>query len=1232
MNRKILTENFLCLKYCVPLLVITLLLLFPDRLSGQSTETLITEGNSWTTAKKYGKALACYSDALLLSMDNTLAKKKIEQINTLLNKNEEIRNSLFEENITSATEFLGNGQQKEALLAFKAASQLRTDSRYPTDKIKEITKTFPDPVIEKGYLTAIERGKKALNDGHPEEAKKAFKHALLIKPLEAYPTQQLEAIEAVIEQSDDLRNRYDETIQQADEFLSAGDDQQALEKYNAALELIPSSPYPAQQIALLKEKINKNQAIDTQYQQKITEADNLYRAKKYEEAKTNYNKAKQIKPSENYPQSMIARIEEALLAQKSEQQQYRQLIKDADIENASGNITEAINKYKQAAALLPDESYPTDKIKEIETRLALEKETKEQFDEALAKGDKAYAVKSFDEALAQYTTALAFQPNNKYAQDKIAEINGLLAENEAKENAYQEILSEAKRLVDQEEYATALGKFRTASQLRPEDALPKAKISELEKIIEKSEKDKNAYDKLIADADKNYRTQVYDLALAGYQQASLLLPQETYPEAQIQNIYKKKNDARALLEAQFNELINKAENEAEKEQYGTAIALYTEAFQLMPEKTEIEAQIQELSQQMEAAGQRDEAYNKVVARADTYMQRKQYEEAAATYKEALIIKPGAPYATEKNTEIEKILAARETEKRNTFDNLIKQGDISHSKNDYAKALHAYTEAAELYHDDPYAIEKIAALKAVIDETDALEADYLKVITRADQWFNENKLPEAQKEYQQASDIKPGETYPKQRIIEINQRLAEQQTINNEYNTFIKKADQYYAELQFDQATEWYAKAQKVKPQEAYPANQIIEITALKKDIAGRTRAYEEKIIEADRYYSSQNLEKSRALYIEAKNLKPNETYPDEQLVLIDEALKDLQTENEAFDALQQTAETLYNAANYKEALEAFRQALAIKPDDENTKRRMNSTEHLLSETKSKSETYKDLIERADRAFTDNEFTQAKNLYEKALGLFPDKAYAKSKLSEAEAHIALFEQQRQIEYDKTIETADRLFAMGQYSGALENYRTAHSIRSDDVYPSEKIKETEAIIRKQKAAQMNEYLKLVAQADASYQGKQYANAIENYEKAGKLNTGEQYPYQMISNIKEVIARQVAVDIPIKKNQINEKGKTTLSFAPLHYSQKRNNYLILIARNSGELTPKVFLSFGEGKQKNGGVVIPNIESTEAQEYIIPLNTMDRWYRQNNNWIEIYCASGSVEVMSIRISNIVE
>ncbi len=811
--------------------VIFFFIILPFAGKTQTAESLISEGNSWLSSQKYGKALACYHDALILNSNNTTAQNKISQAENKLNDSE-IKIALFEENITSGAELLAVKNYKEALLAYKAASYLRPESSYPKNKIKEIGKFYQDPTIEKGYSNATTEGDNALASGNYVKARADYQRALQIKPLDSYSTTQLEKVEEQMSMSDELSQQYDDLIAQADDLKNKGKNREALQAYQQASGIIPTESYPKQQAAEITKTLEQLASVDEKYQATVTEADNLYMAQEYVAAKLKYQEAGKIKTSESYPSSMIARIEEALIKQQSKRQQYDQLIRQGDVESASGNISQAITKYQQALAIFPNEPYPADKIKAIENQKSKEAETLKTFNEALANADMAYSSQQYQDALAYYTEALTIKDNSTYA------------------------------------------------------------ISQKEKI--------NA-----------------------------------------------------------------------------------------------------------------------------------------------------------------ILNQQQKDKQSQYDELIQQGDISFEKATYAKALHAFTSAAEIYPEQQYPKEKITIINNLINEVEAQEAEYIKAITKADKYFNNKEYNEALQEYQNAGDIKSQESYPKLQIIEINKILKAQQHIVNQYSDIIAEADKYYAASNFDKAKAKYQQALEVKPEEEYP---------------------------------------------------------------------------------------------------------------------------------------------------------------------------KTRLTETTDQMGIQEQQRRIEYEKVIETADGFFGMGQYKAALENYKKAKMLLSAETYTDEKIRETEAILREQKTALVAEYQKLVGQADTDFNQKRYAGALVNYEKASKLGTGESYTFQMINKIKEVIAQQVTVDITVTEPVLHEKREMKLVFTPLHYSQKKNNYLIITARNSGEGTPKVFVSFGKGDQKNGGVVMENIISVDPQQYIIPLTNMQRWYREDNNWIKLFMDSGSVEIISIRISNIVD
>jgi len=125
----------------------------------------------------------------------------------------------------------------------------------------------------------------------------------------------------------------------------------------------------------------------------IKEADENYKAKKYEDAQVKYEKCNELKPEERFPLARIEECKKKIIEQKSklsaEEQQkketqakYNTFISSGDKLAAQSKWDAAIVQYKQAADLLPEQSYPKDKIKELEKTIGEEKQKKKDSEEA----------------------------------------------------------------------------------------------------------------------------------------------------------------------------------------------------------------------------------------------------------------------------------------------------------------------------------------------------------------------------------------------------------------------------------------------------------------------------------------------------------------------------------------------------------------------------------------------------------------------------------------------------------------------------------------------------------------------------------------------------------------------------------------------------------------------------------------------------------------------------------
>jgi N-acetylmuramoyl-L-alanine amidase len=125
----------------------------------------------------------------------------------------------------------------------------------------------------------------------------------------------------------------------------------------------------------------------------IKEADESYKAKKYEDAQTKYEKCNELRPEERYPLAKIDECKKKIAEQKgklsAEEQQkketqtkYNSLINSADKLAAQKKWNAALVQYQQAADLMPEQTYPKEKTKEIDKNIEEEKQKKKDSEEA----------------------------------------------------------------------------------------------------------------------------------------------------------------------------------------------------------------------------------------------------------------------------------------------------------------------------------------------------------------------------------------------------------------------------------------------------------------------------------------------------------------------------------------------------------------------------------------------------------------------------------------------------------------------------------------------------------------------------------------------------------------------------------------------------------------------------------------------------------------------------------
>ena len=145
------------------------------------------------------------------------------------------------------------------------------------------------------------------------------------------------------------------------------------------------------------------------------------------------------------------------------------------------------------------------------------------------------------------------------------------------------------------------------------------------------------------------------------------------------------------------------------------------------------------------------------------------------------------------------------------------------------------------------------------EQERTDRSFQDAVLFADQQFNlKNYLPSKQG-YEKASSIKPEENYPKERIAAIDEILKQQEADEN-YRTVILAADGLFRSRSYDEAKKGYQGALTIKPDESYPANQIKKIDEILRQDEERLLA-EQKAV-ADLEERKRNLDQQKQEMIE----------------------------------------------------------------------------------------------------------------------------------------------------------------------------------------------------------------------------------------------------------------------------------------------------------------------------------------------------------------------------------
>ncbi|HPK05210.1 MAG TPA: hypothetical protein PK908_04885, partial [Bacteroidales bacterium] len=356
------------------------------------------------------------------------------------------------------------------------------------------------------------------------------------------------------------------------------------------------------------------------------------------------------------------------------------------------------------------------------------------------------------------------------------------------------------------------------------------------------------------------------------------------------------------------------------------------------------------------------------------------------------------------------------------------------------------------------IFKILLFSAIGLKAQQQSGEYEKIILRAEQYFDQKNYKQARIEYENAIRINPESSYPKLKLNQIRE-LSPDPDEGRRYNSFITEANRLMGLREYTKAREQYFWANVIKPEESLPVQKIKEIDATLVELSRKKELYNRSIKTADSLFKLELFQDAQTEYLYASGLLPDEPYARNKINEINSRFDQARKQQSNYEKHIENADQLYMLQDYEAALQAYNEAIKIKPDERYPQNMIERITSMGAEQRSLETVYGQVIENADRLFNEADYDASRTGYEHALRLKPKETYPTERIAEIERRIEDLAKS-EADYISILENALRHYEKQEYAKALTQYRNAEKIKALDSESSRIVHEITGIIEAEK----------------------------------------------------------------------------------------------------------------------------------------------------------------------------
>ncbi len=489
----------------------------------------------------------------------------------------------------------------------------------------------------------------------------------------------------------------------------------------------------------------------------------------------------------------------------------------------------------------------------------LQAQTNESYESLMRSGNTKFASNDFISAKTYYEMALKQRPNDAEAKKKLDQTLVKIQQDSERQEVFYAHLDAGDALNAQNKYEEALAEYEQALAIFPNDKYVGAQAETIRGILKERKDKQDAYDTAIAQGNTLLEEENFDAAIMQFEAAKAIFPNDNLPKERIaeakrlQSVYNEKV-------SRFNALMTDANNFALRKNFDSAIQKLNQALEIFPNDSQALAKLQELQ------GSKDvnDRYNAIIAEADRLYENKAYKEAKLQYQGALSVVAGDAYATDMLSRLDPLITQQDAEEAARI-----------AAEEEAARLAAEAEAARIAAEAEAArlAAEEAARKAAEEEAARLaaEAEAARLAAEAEAARLAAEAEAARLAAEEAARLAAEEAARLER-----ERI---ESLRPQYNAFIKDGDKQFASKAFDKAVEAYTKAEELNIGETYPTEMIERINRIIEDnklYELNTEAFTMAANTPRRFtFNPVDVASRRSNYVilKARNLTPGKSFP-----------------------------------------------------------------------------------------------------------------------------------------------------------------------------------------------------------------------------------------------------------------------------------------------------------------------------------------------------------------------